>query len=196
MFEHVPSNLRENAPVVVVLHGCMTGAANIADTGWNDLADARGFVAVYPQQSYFNNGTYRFNWADPMGFGHDDAGARRRRERVDPRMTLDAVRRHHGDATRVFAVGFSAGAAMAIDLAAVLPDVYAGVASFAGVPYGCASTLPESVKCMIPGIERSSRRARAPRDDRVPGLLRPPSEDVDLAGRHRQRGGPATRTSS
>lgn len=156
MFEHVPPNLQENAPVVVVLHGCMTGAANIADTGWNDLADARGFVVVYPQQSYFNNGTYCFNWADPMGFGHDDAERGGGESESIREMTLNAVRRHHGDSTRVFAAGFSAGAAMAIDLAAVYPDVYAGVASFAGVPYGCASTLPESVKCMIPGIERSS----------------------------------------
>jgi poly(hydroxyalkanoate) depolymerase family esterase len=161
MFEHVPKNLQPNAPVVVVLHGCMTNALNIADVGWNDLADQRGFTVVYPQQSFFNNGTYCFNWANAMGFGHDDAERGGGESESIREMTLDAVKRHHGDPNRVYAAGFSAGAAMAVDLAAVYPDVYAGVASFAGVPYGCASTLTESVQCMIPGISRTSKEHAA-----------------------------------
>jgi len=156
MFEHVPKNVQENAPIVVVLHGCMTKATNIADTGWNELADARGFVVVYPQQSPWNNGTYCFNWADPMGFGNDDAERGGGESESIRQMTLFAMKRHHSDKGRVFAAGFSAGAAMAVDLAAVYPDLYAGVASFAGVPYGCATTLMESTKCMIPGIERTA----------------------------------------
>lgn len=165
MFEHVPRNLPPNAPVVVVLHGCMTTAANIAGVGWNELADQRGFVVVYPQQSYLNNGTYCFNWADPMGFGLDDAERGGGESESVREMTLSALARHQGDPGRVFAAGFSAGAAMAVDLAAVYPDLYAGVASFAGVPYGCASTLPESAACMIPGIQRTAaehaRRVKA-----------------------------------
>ncbi len=165
MFEHVPKNVQENAPIVVVLHGCLTGATDIAGTGWNELADARGFIVVYPQQSYFNNGTYCFNWADPMGFGLDDAERGGGESESIREMTLSALKRHKGDPNRVYAAGFSAGAAMAVDLAAVYPDLYAGVASFAGVPYGCASTLPESVKCMIPGISRTpaehARRVKA-----------------------------------
>jgi poly(hydroxyalkanoate) depolymerase family esterase len=156
MFEHVPPHLADNAPVVVVLHGCLTNAATIADTGWNDLADQRGFVVVYPQQSYFNNGDYCFNWADPMGFGNDDAERGGGESESVREMTQTAIKKHHSDTSRVFAAGFSAGAAMAIDLAAAYPDLYAGVASFAGVPYGCASTLPESLTCMIPGISRSA----------------------------------------
>jgi poly(hydroxyalkanoate) depolymerase family esterase len=119
MFEHVPKNVQENAPVVVVLHGCMTNAGNIADTGWNDLADARGFVVVYPQQSYWNNGTLCFNWADPMGFGHDDAERGGGESESIRQMTKYALARHHGDASRGYAAGFSAGAAMAVNLAAV-----------------------------------------------------------------------------
>lgn len=157
MFEHVPKNLQPNAPVVVVLHGCMTQASNIADVGWNDLADQKGFVVVYPQQSYWNNGTYCFNWADPMGFGNDDAERGGGESESIREMTKFAVAKHGGDPNRVYAAGFSAGAAMAIDLAAAYPDLYAGVASFAGVPYGCATTLPESVQCMIPGVERTAK---------------------------------------
>lgn len=155
MFEHVPANVPSDAPVVVILHGCMTTALNIARAGWNDLADQRGFIAVYPQQSFLNNGTYCFNWANAMGFGNDDAKRGGGESESIRQMTLNALRRHEGDRDRVYVAGFSAGAAMAVTLAAVYPDVYAGAASFAGVPYGCADTLPESGRCMIPGIERS-----------------------------------------
>ena len=157
MFEHVPKNLQPNAPIVVVLHGCLTQATNIADVGWNDLSDQKGFVVVYPQQSYWNNGTYCFNWADPMGFGNDDAERGGGESESIREMTQWAMQKHGSDPNRVYAAGFSAGAAMAVDLAAAYPDLYAGVASFAGVPYGCATTLPESVKCMIPGVERTAK---------------------------------------
>lgn len=156
MFEHVPANAPANAPVVVILHGCMTSALNIAATGWNDLADQRGFIAVYPQQSYINNGTYCFNWANPMGFGNNDAKRAGGETESIKQMVTSTLRRHRADSKRVYVAGFSAGAAMAVDLAAVYPDVFAGAASFAGVPYGCADTLPESGRCMIPGIERSA----------------------------------------
>ncbi|MBX3230414.1 MAG: PHB depolymerase family esterase [Labilithrix sp.] len=165
MFEHVPANLPPNPAVVVVLHGCTTNALHIAGTGWNQLADQRGFIVVYPQQSYWNNGAYCFNWANPMGFGDDDAKRGGGESESIREMTAHALRRHRGDAERVYVAGFSAGAAMAVDLAAAYPDVYAAAASFAGVPYGCASTLPESVSCMMPGIERSpsehARRVKA-----------------------------------
>jgi len=156
MFEHVPANVSADAPVVVVLHGCMTTALNIAATGWNDLADRRGFIAVYPQQPFLNNGTYCFNWANGMGFGNDDAKRGGGESESVREMTLNALRRHQGDRKRVYVAGFSAGAAMAVNLAAVYPDLYAGAASFAGVPYGCAGTLMESSKCMMPGIERTT----------------------------------------
>ena len=169
MFEHVPANLSADAPVVVILHGCLTTAVDIAATGWNDLADQRGFVAVYAQQSFLNNGTYCFNWANAMGFANDDAKRGGGESESIREMTLNAISRHHGDRNRVYVAGFSAGAAMAVNLAAVYPDLYAAAASFAGVPYGCADTLLESVSCMIPGIERTQAEHARRVFDAFPG---------------------------
>src|ERR1700738_3647033 len=39
MFVHVPTTLPANAPLVLVLHGCAQTAADMATTGWSELAD-------------------------------------------------------------------------------------------------------------------------------------------------------------
>ena len=52
-------------------------------------------------------------------------------------MTKYALTTYNGDANRVFAVGTSSGAMMINVLAGSYPDLYAGCAGFAGVPFGC-----------------------------------------------------------
>jgi poly(hydroxyalkanoate) depolymerase family esterase len=155
MFEHVPANLPANAPLLVVLHGCTEHAADIAQTGWNELADANGFAVVYPEQQSSNNGVLCFSWS--AGMGSVDDVTRGKGENESIRQMVDkAAADHHTDPKRVFAAGFSAGAAMAVVLAATWPDVFAGVASFAGIPYGCAQSLVDVSSCMNPGEDHTA----------------------------------------
>ncbi len=37
------------------------------------------------------------------------------------------------------------------------PDVFAGGAVVAGLPYHCATTLPDAFSCMNPGVDRTPR---------------------------------------
>jgi poly(hydroxyalkanoate) depolymerase family esterase len=155
MFEHVPPNLPANAPLVLVLHGCTQRATDIAQTGWNELADANGFTVVYPEQQTSNSPVRCFSWAAPMGSPDDVVRGKGENESIR-QMVAKASAAHGVDPKRVYVAGFSAGAGMAILLAATWPDVFAGAASFAGIPYDCASTFPDVSGCMNPGKDRTA----------------------------------------
>ena len=65
---------------------------------------------------------------------------------------IDAmIARHSVDRSRVYVVGLSAGGAMAAAMLAAYPERFAGGAIVAGVPYGCANTVDEALRCMNPG---------------------------------------------
>jgi poly(3-hydroxybutyrate) depolymerase len=55
---------------------------------------------------------------------------------------------HSIDGKRIFVTGLSAGGAMAVNLGAVYPDLFVGVAAMAGLPYGCATDVASGLSCM------------------------------------------------
>ena len=57
-------------------------------------------------------------------------------------MIAAVLAAHPIDPARVFVTGLSAGGAMASVMLATYPEVFAGGAIIAGLPYGCASTVP------------------------------------------------------
>ncbi|RWK67384.1 MAG: hypothetical protein EOR50_35535, partial [Mesorhizobium sp.] len=60
---HVPDDLTEAAPLVVVLHGCtQTAAGYDHGSGWAQLADQERFVLLFPEQQRANNANLCFNW--------------------------------------------------------------------------------------------------------------------------------------
>jgi poly(3-hydroxybutyrate) depolymerase len=72
------------------------------------------------------------------------------------RQMMDAmVARHSVDRSRVYVVGLSAGGAMAAVMLAAYPERFAGGAIVAGVPYGCANTVSEALRCMNPGVDQA-----------------------------------------
>ncbi len=154
MYEYVPSKLAAAPAVVVVLHGCTQGAADVARTGWNELADQHGFVVVYPEQSSANNPARCFNWGGVYGDftnikrGNDENASIK--QMVDKSIAL-----HGADAKRVFVAGFSAGGGQAALMAAAWPDVFAAGATIAGLPYHCNTTFAEAFTCMKPGVNRT-----------------------------------------
>ncbi len=137
---YLPAGLREAAPLVVVLHGCtQTAAAHDYCSGWSRLADQHGIGLLFPEQAHANNPNLCFNW-----FLRDDT-RRDSGEALSIRQMIEAVAARQAiDQRRVFVTGLSAGGAMALAMLATYPDVFAGGAILAGLPYGCASNVPEA----------------------------------------------------
>jgi poly(hydroxyalkanoate) depolymerase family esterase len=137
---HLPDDLPENAPLVVVLHGCTQNAAAYDHhSGWSQLADKAGFSLLYPEQQRANNQNLCFNWFLPSDTrrGLGEAASIRR-------MIEAMIMTHNLDRRRIFVTGLSAGGAMAAAMLASYPDVFAGGAIIAGLPFGSATTVPEA----------------------------------------------------
>jgi poly(hydroxyalkanoate) depolymerase family esterase len=146
MYKYVPANMPANAPLVVAMHGCTQTAAGYEGTGWTALADVLKFYVVYPEQVSGNNQNTCFNWFEPGDIARGQGEALSIKQMVD---TMKAA--HSIDASRVFVTGLSAGGAMTHVMAATYPDVFAGAAVMAGVPYKCATTMTDAFSCMSPG---------------------------------------------
>jgi poly(hydroxyalkanoate) depolymerase family esterase len=153
MYEHAPPGLPADAPLVVVLHGCLQDAAVMEGTGWTALADAWRFYLVYAQQQSTNNPASCFNFFEP---GDQARGAG---EPLSIKQMVDRMLADHAiDSRRVFVVGFSAGGAMAAVMAATYPDVFAGAAVLAGLPYQCATNAADAFACMKPGRDKTPQQ--------------------------------------
>ncbi|MEP7130768.1 MAG: PHB depolymerase family esterase [Sphingomicrobium sp.] len=136
----MPESFRRGAPLVVVLHGCtQTAGGYDRNAGWSNAAEEHGFALLFPEQQRTNNPNLCFNWFSP-----DDAG-RGLGEALSIRQMVAAMQARHGtDANRVFVTGLSAGGAMAGVMLATYPDVFAGGAIIAGLPFGSARSIPEA----------------------------------------------------
>jgi poly(hydroxyalkanoate) depolymerase family esterase len=136
MYEYVPDDLPSDAPLVVALHGCTQSAKDFDDeSGWTGLAERYHFALLLPEQQQANSEDRCFNWF-PDEDNHRDRG-----EAASIKAMIDRMVADHGvDRGRVFVTGFSAGGAMTAVMLATYPEVFAGGAVIAGVPYGCANT--------------------------------------------------------
>lgn len=141
---HVPQRLRREAALVVVLHGCtQTAAAYDHGSGWSEMADRHGFVALFPEQQRQNNPNLCFSWFNP---GDIRRGAG---EALSIRQMVETAGRTLGiDPAKVFVTGLSAGGAMANVMLATYPEVFAGGAIIAGLPFGCAGSVPQALERM------------------------------------------------
>jgi poly(hydroxyalkanoate) depolymerase family esterase len=144
MLSYVPDHLPSNAPLVVVLHGCTQHAAqNAAGAGWVQLADRLGFAVLAPEQTGSNNLNRCFNW-----FLGDDTRRGRGECASIAQMVAAMTDRHALDRARVFVTGLSAGGAMTAAMLAAYPDLFAGGAIIAGLPYGVAHNLQGAMAAM------------------------------------------------
>lgn len=135
---YVPQNYRPGAPLILDFHGqTSTRNSQLGLSCWKDLAEREGAIVAYPQARGFPT---TWDAGDYCCYprGSDDEG-----------FALKIVQcltsaRHSGlqiDRKRVFAVGFSNGAAMAGRLACHHSNVFAGVAlASQGFPYYAAQS--------------------------------------------------------
>jgi poly(hydroxyalkanoate) depolymerase family esterase len=151
MFSHVPKGLSKAPALVVALHGCtQTAAVYDHGSGWSDMADSHGFAVLFPEQQRLNNPNNCFNWFLPSDTRRDRGEAHSIRQMIE-RMIID----NGIDRRRVFVVGLSAGGAMASAMLAVYPDVFAGGATIAGLPFASATNVQEAFEVMAKGRERA-----------------------------------------
>ena len=152
MFSFVPEHLQEPPALVVVLHGCgQTAAGYDLGAGWSTLAKHYGFVLLMPEQQSSNNGQGCFNWFNPEDTTRDSGEACSIRQMI-ARMIGD----HNIDEHRIFVTGLSAGGAMTSVMLATYPEVFAGGAIIAGLPFGVATNVREALNGMYQSSSRPS----------------------------------------
>lgn len=115
----------ESLPVVFCLHGIGDVATNMANIGFNQMADTARFIAVYPQgmqnafsQNSWNNGAFLSSTADDISFFNQ--------------MIDSMILSYNADPTRIYVSGFSMGAIMTYHLACNLNARVAAIASMSG----------------------------------------------------------------
>ncbi|NOV21055.1 PHB depolymerase family esterase [Ensifer adhaerens] len=140
-WQYAPAQLPSSPALVVVLHGCtQTAAGYDAGSGWSALAEDYGFVVLFPEQVRQNNANLCFNWFDIADTRRDQGEAMSIRQ-----MIAVMVAKYNVDEQRIYITGLSAGGAMANTMLACYPDVFAGGAIIAGLPYAAAASgVPEA----------------------------------------------------
>jgi poly(hydroxyalkanoate) depolymerase family esterase len=137
---YVPAKAAAAMPLVVVLHGCTQSADGYDHgAGWSRLAGEHGFALLFPQQTRANNANLCFNWFSPVDARRGSGEALSIRQ-----MIAAMVASHRIDARRIHVTGLSAGGAMASIMLATYPELFAGGAIIAGLPFGAARSVNDA----------------------------------------------------
>src|SRR5258708_14415322 len=152
MFSFTPSDLPKAPALVVVLHGCTQDAAGYdIGAGWSALAERYGFALLMPEQKRSNNANGCFNWFLPEDTARDSG------EACSIRQMIEQMTRNVGiDRGSIFVTGLSAGGAMTSAMLATYPEIFAGGAIIAGLPYGIATNMQEALKGMFQSPSRAA----------------------------------------
>ena len=144
-----PGAVGKSLPLVLMLHGCTQNPDDFAaGTGMNELAKAKGFYVLYPEQSTHANPQRCWNW-----FKHNHQARGRGEAALLASMTLEVIKQHGIDPRRVYIAGLSAGGAMAAIVAAAYPEIYAAVGVHSGLAVGAASNVAEALAAMKSGAK-------------------------------------------
>ena len=144
---YVPTGLAlrpdEKLPLLVMLHGCgQTGRDIAAVSRMNRLAARHRFVVLYPEQERVANAQGCWNWFERRN-GRAEAEAATLLAAVDK-----VARRLPVDLARVAVTGLSAGASMAVLMAALYPHRFCAVAMHSGVAPGTAESAATALAAM------------------------------------------------
>ena len=163
---YLPSAYRagQAMPLVVALHGCTQSADTFRTlSGFDALADSKGFVVVYPEQSSARNYLSCWNWFQTA---HQTRGAGE--PSLIAGITSQVKQRYSVDSHRVYVTGLSAGGAMAEVMAATYPDVYAAVGVGSGCEYGAGAACAGWQSADPVQAGSAAYKAMGPRARQVP----------------------------
>jgi poly(hydroxyalkanoate) depolymerase family esterase len=133
--------------MVVVLHGCVQSADDIArGTRMTAAAAREGFVVLYPEQPASANIQRCWNWYVPAQTTRGSG------EVALLAAMIDSIGRREGvDLRRIAIVGMSAGAAMAANLVVAYPERFAALAMHSGIAAGAARDIGSALAVMGKG---------------------------------------------
>jgi poly(hydroxyalkanoate) depolymerase family esterase len=145
-------NKGKDLPLVVMLHGCKQDLDQFAEeTKMNQMAEKEKFLVLYPQVDrvfnplfdnpdevnidgcwnwFLDDNQHRGTGLPNMLIGMIDDAEKRLKNYYDINLNRN----------RVYAVGLSAGGAMACILGVTYPDIFRGIAVCSGLPYDSVNT--------------------------------------------------------
>ncbi|UOQ95662.1 PHB depolymerase family esterase [Halobacillus shinanisalinarum] len=146
---YIPDNYNSSShyPLYVMLHGCTQDAAQFATgTQLNKLAEEKGFLVLYPEQTTSANSNKCWNWFEPS---HQSRG------NGEPAVIAEMVNSIKGDYSikqdQIYVAGLSAGAAMSVIMGATYPNIFSGVGVGAGLEYKAADNTIDAFTAMSNG---------------------------------------------
>jgi poly(hydroxyalkanoate) depolymerase family esterase len=137
----------QSRAMLVMLHGCLQDAADIArGTRFDDIAEAEGILVLYPEQPESANPRKCWNWFDQANQSRDGG---------EPALLAALIAQvgaqHGADPARIHLAGVSAGAAMAGLLAVAYPERYASLSSASGIAWRAAPDVMRALTVMQQG---------------------------------------------
>jgi len=144
MFYYVPPSLPADAPLVVVAHGCLQTAQEMADTsGWVELATKYHFALLFPQTSKANE-----PWAGCFRTWEPAQQVRGAGEPLSVWQMIEHMRVLFPlSKTRTYITGVSSGGHLTNEMLATYPDVFAAGAPESSFPYKCAMSAKDLATC-------------------------------------------------
>jgi len=131
-----------NAALVVLLHGCGQNGERFAQqSGFLEQAKQHHFSLLIPQQNSNNHSKLCFNWYDKADHQKNAGENLSLKNMIEEMKTLSKAK-------QVYIVGLSAGGAMTSSMLMNYPELFAGGAVVAGLPYPCAEDLTQALACM------------------------------------------------
>ncbi|TYS64210.1 PHB depolymerase family esterase [Bacillus infantis] len=156
---YVPDQYNESQsyPLYVMLHGCTQDASQFATgTKMNALADEKGFLVLYPEQTSSANSNKCWNWFESA---HQSRGSG---EPAAIAGMVNLIKNNYSvQGDQVYAAGLSAGAAMSVIMGAAYPDLFSGIGVGAGLEYKAATSMTGAFTAMSSGGPDPVRQGRA-----------------------------------
>jgi predicted esterase len=119
--------LKKSPSLLIYIHGTNQNPEKAArGVRWNEFADERGFVVLYPMGGDGNNWSWGQTTAYGRGAGELEAVAR---------LTAEVHRIYGTNPKRTYVTGISSGAITATMLGAMYTELYRAVGSFLGGSY-------------------------------------------------------------
>ncbi len=140
----VPPASSGDRRLLVMLHGCTQDPDDLArGTRMNEVAGAKGFTVLYPEQAATANPLKCWNWF---------AAANQKRGEGEPAILAAMIRKvleeQKIDPSKVYIAGISAGGAMTAIMGATYPEMFAALGIHSGIAYGMVTQMNDALIAM------------------------------------------------